>query len=1425
MKNNFTLRQLFAYCFALMALLYLPQRTQGQLFNWGITANATSSTGSGTGAFGPPKVINDTINNYPAISDVHFIQTNGWIKIWWPFSAPVGKIDKIILFKNGRPITSCTISHYNGLAWVYDMDYVRTASPDNNENDAADSIFLPTPIVIHTTNAVDTIMLSNVQSVPQNNPDFREIQLWNMGGNCTGVAPTITARIFNAPDPQAGPAPLLSPTLITCPGYAVFLSAVTAATEKGHGYQWKMDDGTGWKNIPGATNAGYIFNGVGYTAQFKLIDTCLFSNLYDSSNIITVNYTTNFNAYNALGYVTTFDNTWQSSSCITAPYARDLPASTGGIANWSNDPPYGYTTWRIDTTTVGTSLWTSSSLTSNAYDTAFATYPYGTVFPVGSRRSARLRTGNTAFPYNTVGNLDLYMDFSGGPAGDKALYFYYINKLTNNINNDSLRVLMSTDTGRNWTLLGSYDTAQFFKKRMVPIQSSTSTIIRFQGYKYGNDNSDIGLDSVYIAPPCIATPVAGKIKAQCIGCTVAAGQVTLCPGTPINLTTLGASMAGGLVFQWEESTNGGVSYNPIIGGYGYNNPFFTTPPIYDTVRYRLKLQCGSTGTAVYSDTILVILSSAQPNYVNIPYKQSFDTVWANGCTNTQDIPMNKLPLPRNWTNYPYTGNNSWRLDNNASLATVWSVSGTGIFPGIPTSPRYARFHSSAAQIGMRGNLDVLYNGSSVPGNKELKFSYNNTSGNDSMIVYSSADGGANFTKLGTVKITPLGWTQFKYQAPCNSPNCVIRFQGCGDLGNQSDIGLDSVIINPPCTGQPVAGTISNYQPCPGETFTISLSGTSNVTQGSVQIEWYYRTSTSVPWSLLPDTTTYHTDNIFVNTKYMVVVKCLGSGLADTTYRDIFLAPFYWCYCNSGATAITGPNIGNVNIKKMPAFTNVLNNGSATPNTNNPTAIQTYSDFRFTVPPAAIYLDSTYQLFVSQINSGQFQSPGATITAWIDSDRNGTFDPDEVFMQQNSVNTTIPPQQTNATFSLPTGTPVGLTGMRVIIQQGINGIASPCGPYATGETEDYLIDIRYHPCGGPTYAGIAEVSDTAGCVGLTVTLVDTTHEAKRYGIDWVWQYSPDSNSWANVPGSNFRDTVVTTLTALTYYRLRMICKVTFDTTYSNVQKVIVNPPYACYCLSYANGGSINDTSDIGGFMLDTMLLSSDGWSGSHLYNQWATRDRTDFTKNGVIDLWVDSTYPYMIFHTIRTGFHADAKVTLFIDLNNDLTYNVGGPFNERLLTAYTSASNFMLVDSITIPHYAIPNTLTGMRLIINNDVGPNKQSDSACGPYTSGETEDYVVRLHVPFPMGVSPLDNISRMVVYPNPTEGLFTVSFEAKKAVDVATITVTNITGQVITQKVISKPGKKMSEEIDLTKMARGVYMVELLADNERQVRKLIVK
>ena len=188
--------------------------------------------------------------------------------------------------------------------------------------------------------------------------------------------------------------------------------------------------------------------------------------------------------------------------------------------------------------------------------------------------------------------------------------------------------------------------------------------------------------------------------------------------------------------------------------------------------------------------------------------------------------------------------------------------------------------------------------------------------------------------------------------------------------------------------------------------------------------------------------------------------------------------------------------------------------------------------------------------------------------------------------------------------------------------------------------------------------------------------------------------------------------------------------------------------------------------------------------------------------------------------MRDGNHQDAKVTLFIDFNNNFVYDTP---EERVWTAYTSSTDIFINGTVDIPNTAVTNIATGMRLIINNDTGPNVPSDEACGPYFSGETEDFAVKI---MPKGSMSVPGVNggqfSFELYPNPSTGLVSVNLSSWKANETATLSVYTMTGQLVHQQEMKTIQGQTQATMDLTGWSRGVYLVELRAEGQKQVKKL---
>lgn len=152
------------------------------------------------------------------------------------------------------------------------------------------------------------------------------------------------------------------------------------------------------------------------------------------------------------------------------------------------------------------------------------------------------------------------------------------------------------------------------------------------------------------------------------------------------------------------------------------------------------------------------------------------------------------------------------------------------------------------------------------------------------------------------------------------------------------------------------------------------------------------------------------------------------------------------YCTSTATSTADDDVGNVTF-------GTINNGVASPVTSNPTAVNMYTNFYNSVTAANIEQGSTYPISVSGIWQAGAYTAGVSV--YIDFDKSGTFEAGEgVYLGQvNGTTNTI-----TGNITIPAGATPGNTRMRVILVESGSSLASACGTYTWGETEDYRVNI-------------------------------------------------------------------------------------------------------------------------------------------------------------------------------------------------------------------------------------------------------------------------------------------------------------------------------------------------------------------------------
>lgn len=168
----------------------------------------------------------------------------------------------------------------------------------------------------------------------------------------------------------------------------------------------------------------------------------------------------------------------------------------------------------------------------------------------------------------------------------------------------------------------------------------------------------------------------------------------------------------------------------------------------------------------------------------------------------------------------------------------------------------------------------------------------------------------------------------------------------------------------------------------------------------------------------------------------------NTPLNDTAYASVENKKFVFCP-SYAIMASTNEDIGNVTISNM-------NNGTATPVTNNLTALNGYTDFT-DLPPVILEPGSSYPISISQITVSN-TTASCAVNVYIDYNQDGIFD---AYTERAFNGTTSSSSTTiTGTVHVPATARKGMSVMRVVLDRNTN--APPCGTYDYGETEDYRV---------------------------------------------------------------------------------------------------------------------------------------------------------------------------------------------------------------------------------------------------------------------------------------------------------------------------------------------------------------------------------
>ncbi|HQE11664.1 MAG TPA: GEVED domain-containing protein, partial [Flavipsychrobacter sp.] len=379
---------------------------------------------------------------------------------------------------------------------------------------------------------------------------------------------------------------------------------------------------------------------------------------------------------------------------------------------------------------------------------------------------------------------------------------------------------------------------------------------------------------------------------------------------------------------------------------------------------------------------------------------------------------------------------------------------------------------------------------------------------------------------------------------------------------------------PPCLGTPSTAGIANANldsACVGGPVQLSLTG--YPLQSGITIQWQESYGANIWNDIIGATTANYTASFAATAKYRAYVSCNFGTPVYSNEDSVSQMSMWACYCSPYTGQALHTNNANY-------ITNVAITGTSL---NNPSTTVGAGGYTRYYPSTATTTDSLMQN-VSYPLSVTLTSTSYTGIAWVDFDRNGTFDFGESIVLTNG----------QGTIAVPLFATPGPTGMRIRVATNATTYTSidACLNSTTGyETEDYVVTIVPNiACSGtPSTGGTASVDKDTLCVMGDVKL-SLANYPLNMGIAINWQSSPaGANTFTDILGAITDTFTVLGLSTSTDFRMRVTCTNTGGgTTYSNTETVIVNNPQLAMTIpgsrcgtgevalyaAAANGGGVN-----------------------------------------------------------------------------------------------------------------------------------------------------------------------------------------------------------------------------------------------------------
>ncbi len=765
-------------------------------------------------------------------------------------------------------------------------------------------------------------------------------------------------------------------------------------------------------------------------------------------------------------------------------------------------------------------------------------------------------------------------------------------------------------------------------------------------------------------PTCAGRPEAGNLLLP----------ATICPGSAFDVQLENDTIASNLSYQWSSRTAGVGTFN-IIGG--ATSRIYHSSGISVATEFKVQVTCNLSSLR---DTTLGASIALTPDY-----KCYCSSSLGGSIT---DATLDSIAIGGTSMNISVPGNpNPYTQFDDTGRATATLIAGS----------TYNFFIKSGGNTHYATHMWVDFN-------------HNNTfdSSEYFRIDSSALPGGLCYAAVTIPVSADTGLTGLRIRTVTDSipmtasDACLFYYSG-----QTADMTV-RIVTGTACTGTPTAGAAaaSVTAACPGASFFLTASGYSS--GYDIAFQWYSRPVGGAFVAISGATQSLYTaPGQAAATEYFLKATCPSSGLSDSTgLVTVAENPYYACYCapqngvalNDFATAapldsvsISGTTLNNYTAGTFAVYAN-----------NYPaTASRT----------ATLHQGNRYQVYVNSYGTANYNAG-----LWIDYDHSGTFDPMEFVPIVTNQTPGVP---SSAGFTLPVTADTGFTGMRVRINTTGTVLAGGdgCLEIYDGATADYYVTIDSgSACTGRPYAGITSATAANVCASQAFSVKDTL-ATNTLGItyQWVTRSSATGGVFTPISGATTETSTVLSQTVTTEYAMVATCTISGMSDTSTITTVSEKPFNVCYCAP-VTGTTLNDSAvaaPVDSFAIAGTSLNNSTAGSTAVYTQYypATASTTTSMQRG-------GTYVVAVKSAGTSAYNAN----LWID------YNDNGNFESSEFIAVTTSapSGSVSTVSFTIPTGA-DTGLTGLRIRTSADISVVSGSDG-CSRYTSGATQDYLVRI-------------------------------------------------------------------------------------------------